>query len=329
VLGAVLTLLIEGGFIPCVRADDKDPTRVLDGVPKDSRLGKPKDLNGYFPMKVPASKEEWEKRRKELREQVQVALGLWPMPEKTPLNPVIHGKIDRDDYTIEKVFFASYPGHYVSGNLYRPKLSGGRQPPEQKHAAVLSPHGHWGKDDASNPWANSGRFYEREEKEAKAEIDKGAEKTMEGARYPLQARCAQLARMGCVVFHYDMVGYADSRQINHRRGFTDAEAELRLQSFMGLQAWNSIRALDFLSSLPDVDPKRIGVTGASGGGTQTFILCAIDDRPAVAFPAVMVSTAMQGGCVCENCSYLRQDTGNIELAALFAPKPLGMSGAQD
>src|SRR5438445_6443640 len=327
VLAAVLTLLIEGGFIPCVRADDKDPTRVLDGIPKDSRLGKPKDLNGYFPMKVPASKEEWEKRRKELREQVQVALGLWPMPEKTPLNAVIHGKIDRDDYTIEKVFFASYPGHYVSGNLYRPKASGGGSGERgvstprsgQKHPAVLSPHGHW----------PNGRFFERNDKEAQAEIDKGAEKTMEGARYPLQARCAQLARMGCVVFHYDMVGYADSQQIEHRKGFTDAEAELRLQSFMGLQTWNSIRSLDFLTSLPDVDPKRIGVTGASGGGTQTFILCAIDDRPAAAFPAVMVSTDMQGGCICEHCSGLRQDTGNIELAALFAPKPLGMSAAND
>ena len=98
---------------------------------------------------------------------------------------------------------------------------------------------------------------------------------------------------------------------------------------MGLQTWNSIRALDFLLSLPDVDAKRIGVTGASGGGTQTFILCAIDDRPTVAFPAVMVSTAMQGGCVCENCSYLRVGTGNVELAGLFAPKPLGMSGAND
>src|SRR5213593_1157340 len=134
---------------------------------------------------------------------------------------------------------------------------------------------------------------------------------MPGARYPLQARCVHLARMGCVVFHYVMVGVADSTKIAHRTGFTDAEAELRLQSFMGLQTWNSIRALDFLTSLPDVDAKRIGVNGASGGGTQTFILCAIDDRPAAAFPAVMVSTAMQGGCVCENCSYLRQDTGNI------------------
>ena len=135
--------------------------------------------------------------------------------------------------------------------------------------------------------------------------------------------------MGCVVFHYDMVGNADSQQITHRVGFTDADAELRLQSFMGLQTYNSLRALDFLTSLPDVDPGRIGVTGASGGGTQTFILCAIDDRPAVAFPAVMVTTAMQGGCVCENCSYLRQGTGNVEIAGLFAPKPLGMSGAND
>src|SRR5438132_445723 len=75
----VLTLLIEAGFIPSDRADDKDPTRVLDGVPKDSRLGKPKDLNGYFPMKVP-SLEKWKKRRVELREQLLVALGLWPMP---------------------------------------------------------------------------------------------------------------------------------------------------------------------------------------------------------------------------------------------------------
>ena len=98
---------------------------------------------------------------------------------------------------------------------------------------------------------------------------------------------------------------------------------------MGLQTWNSIRALDFLTSLPDVDPAKIGVTGASGGGTQTFILGAIDDRPAVAFPAVMVSTAMQGGCVCENCSYLRIGTGNVEIAGLFAPKPLAMSAAND
>lgn len=91
----------------------------------------------------------------------------------------------------------------------------------------------------------------------------------------------------------------------------------------------SIRALDFLLALPEIDAERIGVTGASGGGTQTFILCALDPRPTVAFPAVMVSTAMQGGCTCENASLLRVDTGNIEFAAMFAPKPLGMTAADD
>jgi hypothetical protein len=301
-----LALLLCTGLLTAA-----DPASKKEG---DPRLGVPTTLNDYFPLKVPASKEAWQTRRQALREQVLVGLGLWPLPEKTPLKPVIHGKIDRGEYTVEKVFFASLPGHYVTGNLYRPRANG-----ERKLPAVLCPHGHWA----------NGRFYEANDNAVNSQIKQGAEKTAEGARYPLQARCAQLARMGCVVFHYDMVGYADSKQIGHRSGFTDAEAELRLQSFMGLQAWNSIRALDFLLSLPEVDPKRVGVTGASGGGTQTFILAGIDDRPAVAFPAVMVSTGMQGGCICENCSYLRQEGGNIDLAALFAPKPLGMTGAND
>ncbi|HEX3150308.1 MAG TPA: hypothetical protein VHR66_19685 [Gemmataceae bacterium] len=295
---------------------DENPTRLFTdkSEQKDVRLGPPKDLNGYFPLTPPTSKESWNDRAAKVRTQTLVATGLWPMPEKTPLNPVIHGKIERDGYTVEKVFFASMLGHYVSGSLYRPTGKG-----DGKHPGVLCPHGHWA----------NGRFYENSEAAAKNEIKSGAEKTMEGARYPLQARCAQLARMGCVVFHYDMVGNADSKAIAHRAGFTDAEAELRLQSFMGLQTWNSIRALDFITSLPDVDAKKIGVTGASGGGTQTFMLDAVDDRPAVAFPAVMVSTAMQGGCICENCSYLRVGTGNIELAGLFAPKPMAMSAAND
>ncbi|HEX4150202.1 MAG TPA: acetylxylan esterase, partial [Pirellulales bacterium] len=91
----------------------------------------------------------------------------------------------------------------------------------------------------------------------------------------------------------------------------------------------SIRALDWFCELPDVDAERIGVTGASGGATQTLILGAVDPRPAVIFPAVMVSTGMQGGCTCENACYLRIGTGNVELAGLFAPKPLGMTAADD
>jgi hypothetical protein len=301
-------------------AADRDPSRALPPgqKPADARLGRVRTLNDRdFFLAVPASREAWEARRRAVREQVLVALGLWPAPEKTPLNPVVHGKIDRDGYTVEKVFFASLPGHYVTGNLYRPQASGGRQAPGDRHPGVLCPHGHW----------HNGRFFEASDKEVEKQLAQKAEATANSARYPLQARCAMLARMGCVVFHYDMVGVADSTALPHGGGFADAGALLRLQSAMGLQTWNSIRALDFLLSLPDVDPKRVGVTGASGGGTQTFILGAVDDRPAVEFPAVMVSTRMQGGCVCENAPYLRVGTGNVEFAGLFAPKPLGMTGA--
>lgn len=302
---------------------------VAAAVPNDSRLQAPKDLDGYFPFKPYESKSAWEKRAEQLRTELKVALGLWPMPEKTPLNAEIRGKMDFEDYTVERVYFESMPGFYVTGSLYRPKGKSGKLP------AVLNPHGHW----------PNGRFYDNAGGIAR-EIAEGAERFEDSGRSPLQARCVQLARMGCVAFFYDMIGYADSQQISQAiaHGFakqrpemisTEAwglfspQAESHLQSVMGLQTWNSIRALDFLLSLPDVDPERIGVTGASGGGTQTFILGALDPRPKVAFPAVMVSTAMQGGCTCENASLLRVGTGNIEFAALFAPKPLGLTAADD
>jgi dienelactone hydrolase/pimeloyl-ACP methyl ester carboxylesterase len=306
---------------------DEDPTRVFTGdkKPTDSRLGALKTLNDYFPFIVPKTKEAWETRRKQLREQLLVATGLWPMPEKTPLNPVVHGKIERDGvttdkivfvgYTVEKVSFRSMPGHTVCGNLYRPKPIG--EPFD--HPAVLFAHGHWA----------GGRFHDDGEKSAAASVKVGGEPDMDRGRYFMQALPATLARLGFVVFHYDMIGYADSTAIPHRDGFKDAEAELRLQSQMGLQTWNSIRALDLLSSLPGVDRTKIGMTGASGGGTQTFMLAAIDDRLASAFPAVMVSTGMQGGCVCENCSLLRVNTGNVEIAGLFAPRPQALSAAND
>ena len=93
-------------------------------------------------------------------------------------------------------------------------------------------------------------------------------------------------------------------------------------SLAGLQLWNSLRAVDFLCALPDVDPARIGCTGESGGGTQTFLLTAVDERIAVAAPVNMVSTHMQGGCLCENPPLLRIATTNVEIAALAAPRPL-------
>jgi dienelactone hydrolase len=327
VIGTIVTSLALALLAPLNSRADVPRALPAGTVPQDSRLGPLRTLDDYFPFTPVDSPQAWAKRAGQLRRQAQVATGLWPMPTRTPLNPVIHGKIDRDDYTVEKVYFESFPGHFVTGNLYRPK----GKPAGQKLPAVLNPHGHW----------PNGRFYDAGADEVRKQIARGAERFEVGGRYPLQARCVQQARMGCVVFHYDMVGYADSVQLEHRGGVREAlntkenwgffspQAELHLQNVMGLQTWNSIRALDFLTSLPDVDPKKVAVTGASGGGTQTFMLVAVDDRPAVSVPVVMVSTAMQGGCTCENAPYLRVGAGNIDIAALAAPRPLGMVGAND
>lgn len=280
-----------------------------------------RDLNGYFPMTPVASKEAWPARRAEIERRVAVAAGLWPMPEKTPLNAVIHGRVEADDYTVDRVFFESLPGHFVTGSLYLPKNRPAKMP------AVLCPHGHW----------PDGRFMDRGagSPATKKELDTGAEELECAARSPLQARCVQLARMGCAAFLYDMLGYADSVQFTAHRhgaaktGFLSPSADLRLQTYFGLQTWNGLRAVDFLLSLDGVDPERIGCTGASGGGTQTMMIAGLDSRVSAAFPCVMVSTAMQGGCTCENSHHLRIGQGNIDIAALVAPRPLGVTAADD
>ena len=300
-------LVFSTGFTSAQEAD-------VTSLPSDSRLSKYRDIyDKLHPWTPPRSLQQWEAERQQIREQLLVSNGLWPLPVKTELNTQLGQVIERDGYTVQHAMFRSRPGHYVTGVVYRPANLEGKAP------GILCPHGHWA----------NGRFYDAGEAKAKEQLDKNAETIPAAARFPVQARFVQLARMGCVVFHYDMVGYADSTAIIHRKEFNDTDALLWLTNKMGLQTWNSIRALDFLVELPEVDPDRIGVTGASGGGTQTFMLAALDERPDVAFPAVMVSTNMQGGCNCENASYLRLGINNVSIAALFAPRPMAMSGADD
>jgi dienelactone hydrolase len=252
------------------------------------------------------------------------------MPTKTPLNAVIHGKIDLPEYSIEKVYFESVPGFYVTGNLYRPKNVTGKVP------GVLFAHGHW-KD---------ARLSTETEANVLKEIATGEERFEQGGQSRFQSMCVQLARMGCVVWQWDMLSDSDSVQLSREVvhtfakqrpemnttenwGLYSPQAESNLQSILGLQTLNAVRSLDFLLTLPEIDPNRTAITGASGGGTQSMILAAIDPRVQLSFPAVMVSTAMQGGCTCENASLLRINTGNIEFSALFAPKPQGMTSAND
>lgn len=305
-LGAIMAVVL--GVSSFAGAGEPEPTRALRDLNKSS-----------FPFTPVQNGAEWQLRHEAIQRRVLVAAGLYPMPEKTPLNAVIHGRVEKDDYTVDKVYFESLPGHYVTGSLYLPKRMQG------KISAVICPHGHW----------PNGRFMDAAPGEVKKQLAMGAEQRENAARSPLQARCVQLARMGCAVFFYDMLGYADSIQFAAHRhgpqahGFVSPEAELNLVSHFGLQTWNSVRVLDFICSLPYVDTTRIGCTGASGGGTQTMMITGIDDRIAAAFPAVMVSTEMQGGCVCENAPYLRINQGNIDIAALTAPRPLGMTAADD
>ncbi len=297
---------------------------------EDIRLQPPKDLNGYFPFNPPSSLSGWDARKDDVRRQILVAEGLWPMPTKTPLNAVVHGKVEGDGFTVEKVYFESAPGFFVTGSLWKPKTIKSKVP------GILFAHGHW-KD---------ARLALSDPDKTRAEIAAGGERFEKGGRSIFQALCVQLARMGCIVWQWDMLSDSDSVQIprevvhafktqrpemntTENWGLFSPQAEARCQSIMGLQTWNAVRSLDFLLSLPEVDPERTAITGASGGGTQTMLLAAIDDRIKLSFPCVMVSTSMQGGCTCENASLLRINTGNVEFAGLFAPKPQGMNTAND
>ena len=230
---------------------------------------------------VPPDLGAWTVRAEKIRAQIKSGMELMKMPAKPTSQAVIHSKRVMNGYTVENVYFESLPGVFVTGNLYRPTSK------ENSYAGILCPHGHDGKSE--------GRWREQ-----------------------TQVRCANLAKMGAVVFTWDMLGYGDSKQCRH-----DIEKSLKLQTI------NSVRALDFLLEQDKVDPKRIGITGESGGGTQSFLLAALDPRISVSIPCVMISAHFFGGCVCESGMPIHKkgdsyQTNNVEIAALTAPRPMLM-----
>lgn len=234
----------------------------------------------------------FDQRKTELKECISKALGIKFTAPRTPLNPIIRPKIDMDGYSVENIAFESIPGYFVTGTLYKPLKTEGSFP------VILSPHGHFYNEQDPSISKDSGRY-----------------------RADMQLRCAGLARMGAIVLSYDMYGWGESTLMTGNKSFHETEFAASIQT------WNSIRALDFLLTLPGADKERVGVTGASGGGTQTFLMAAIDDRVTASVPVVMVSSSFYGGCPCESGLPIHAEcnghkTNNAEIAAMIAPKPL-------
>ena len=228
----------------------------------------------------------WEKRKDELRKCFLEQLQLNPFPKNTPFNPILTPARKYEGYTVENVAIETIPGVWLCGSIYRPSKGKGPFP------LVLCPYGHF-----SNPDTNLyGRY-----------------------RPDMQYRCATLARMGAVAFSYDMFAWGESRlqfaSELHRTGVAHI-----------MQTLNSIRAIDYLTSLPFVDGKRIAITGASGGATQAMLATALDDRITVSVPVVMVSSYYYGGCPCESGMPLQSCgqplTYNVEIAAMASPRPM-------
>jgi cephalosporin-C deacetylase-like acetyl esterase len=241
------------------------------------------------------SRAEWEARRPRLKQEYFEMLGLWPLPEKTPLHATVTGTVDRakEGVVIEKLHFQSKPGLYVTGNLYRPRESKGRLP------AVLYVCGHSGK----------GR---------------------DGNKTAFQHHGVWFASHGFVCLIIDTLQLGEIPGIHHgtykydrwwwqARGYTPA----------GVECWNGVRAIDYLVSRPDVDPERIAVTGISGGGAATFWIAAADERVKCAVPVSGMSDlkgyvkdkVINGHC---DCMFLI-NTYQWEwtaIAALVAPRPL-------
>ena len=230
-----------------------------------------------------SNRAEWEKKAKIIKEGIIKGAELDKIPEeyrKAPFNTVLSKKKIMDGYTVQNIAIDGLPGHQITGNLYMPLEL------KDKNPIIVSPHGHW-----FNP-GNYGRF-----------------------RPNLQKRCAVFAKMGAVVFTYDMIGFGESVTYYHRN-----------PKAVKIQTFNSLRVLDYLYSQDYADKNNIAVTGASGGGTQTILMTALDDRVTVSIPVVMVSAHFFGGCICESGMPIHKsanhETNNVEIAALAAPRPM-------
>ncbi len=246
------------------------------------------------------SLDDWKKQQPELRRQLLDMLGLDPLPKRTPLKAQITGSLQREAYRIEKIVFQSLPGLYVTGNFYIPKGSAKGLP------AILYLCGH-----SPHPL---------------------------GAKFQYQDRAIWFASHGypCLVL--------DTHEFGELAGIHHGTHDLNMWHWLslgytpaGVEVWNAIRALDYLETRPEVDAKRIGLTGISGGGAMTWYTAAVDERIAAAAPVCSTFTwgsqaehwVARGQCDC--IYYLNSYQWDFPVvAALIAPRPLLiLSGQKD
>ncbi|MBX7123780.1 MAG: prolyl oligopeptidase family serine peptidase [Opitutaceae bacterium] len=249
----------------------------------------------------PAKLGDWTIRRAGLRAQLQEMLGLSPWPERTPLHAVVTGRIDHAEITVEKVQFQSLPGLYVTGDLYLPKHRAGRVP------AILYACGHAGgsKTQGHVPF---------------------------GAKSVYQYHGAWLAQNGYVCLIIDTIENGDIQGVHRGTKWYDMWWwNSRGYTPIGVEAWNAMRALDYLQSRPEVDPDKLGMTGRSGGGVATWYTAALDDRIKVAVPVAGITDLRNhvlDKCISNHCDCVymvntyRWDFSR--LAMLLAPRPLLM-----
>jgi cephalosporin-C deacetylase-like acetyl esterase len=236
---------------------------------------------------------EWQERRPRFKQEYLYMLGLWPLPEKTPLEAKITGTLERDGFIVDKLHFQSRPGLYVTGNLYRPKKAEGKLP------AVLYVCGHSGRGRNGNKTAfqDHGMWF------------------ASNGYICLIIDTLQLGEVPGM--HHGT--YSNGRMWWQGAGYTPA----------GVECWNGIRAIDYLINRPDVDAERLAVTGISGGGAATFWIAAADERVKCAVPVSGMSDLesyvsnkiINGHC---DCMFLVNAFGWewTTIACLVAPRPL-------
>ena len=241
------------------------------------------------------SSEHWQTQRERYHRQYLHMLGLWPLPERSPLNATVTGTLDGEGFVVEKLHYQSRPGLYVTGNLYRPADS----KPGQRFPAIFYVCGHAGRGREGNKTAyqSHGIWF---------------------ARHGYVCLIVDTLQLGEIAATHHGT-YNENRWWWHSRGYTSA----------GVECWNGVRGIDYLISRDDVDPDRIGVTGISGGGAATFWVAAADERVSVAvpvsgmadLPAYVPNRVINGHC---DCMFLYNtfQWPWVRIAALVAPRPL-------